>query len=337
MRDVARILTDVRILQSPAWCARTSHVGDLDPELERFFVRLPGSSMRKLTPVLDLIKLLRSCHEYDVVITGNVKTAQLFALFRSMFRVRSPRQIILELMLDEARDSALWRLKRRIQSFLFSSVDIVFVSSTAEVANYSQRLGLPDGRVRFLPFHTNIIEPKILGTRGDYILSAGLTGRDYATLAAAVQGLEHKVTIVSDPLSIQGINFPRNVEIMCDIPYPRYLDVLHNSSFVVVPLKKLVKSTGQVVILEAMAIGKPVIVTKTTGTEDYLDSGVNGILVPVGDHQALRRAIDSLIGDPDLYRNIAENALATIRKRHTFDIYVESILQAADELSTSNP
>lgn len=336
MSNVTRILTDVWIPQSPTWCAKTSHVSDLDQDPEKVLARFPGASIGRLAPVLDLIKILRSRHKYDVVITGNVKTAQLFALCRSVFKVHSPRQIVLELMLDEARDSILWKLKRRIQSFLFSSVDIVFVSSTAEVGNYSRRLDLQDGRVRFLPFHTNITEPKILGTRGDYILSAGLTGRDYATLAASVEGLEYKVTIVSDALSIQGIDFPANVEIMCDIPYSQYLDVLHNCSIVVVPLKKLVKSTGQVVVLEAMGIGKPVIATQTTGTVDYLDSGVNGILVPVGDHRALRRAIDSLISDPDLYRKLAENALATIRKRHTFDIYVENILLVAEELAASN-
>jgi glycosyltransferase involved in cell wall biosynthesis len=85
-----------------------------------------------------------------------------------------------------------------------------------------------------------------------------------------------------------------------------------------------------------MGIGKTGIATQTTGTVDYLDSGVNGILVPVGDHRARRRAIDSLISDPDLYRKLAENALATIRKRHTFDIYVENILLVAEELAASN-
>lgn len=334
MSDTARILTDVRIRQSPAWCAKTSHVDDLEWEAETIQGRFTCSLMRRLRPISQLVKVLRNCHRYDVVITGNVKVAQLFALFRSAFRVGSPRQIILELMLDEAKANVLWTIKRSIQRFLFSSVEIIFVSSTAEVSSYTQRLGLPDGRVRFLPFHTNIIEPKILEMRGDYILSAGLTGRDYETLAAAAHGLEHDVVVVSDPLSIQDIDFPRNVEIMCDIPYARYVEILNHCAFVVVPLKKLVKSTGQVVILEAMGLGKPVIATETTGTVDYIESGVNGILVPVGDHRALRRAIDSLIAEPDLYRKIAENALRTIKKRHTFDIYVENVLRVADELAS---
>ncbi|MDP9045241.1 MAG: glycosyltransferase family 4 protein [Pseudomonadota bacterium] len=52
------------------------------------------------------------------------------------------------------------------------------------------------------------------------------------------------------------------------------------------------------VTLEAMASGCPVVVTPVGGISDLVDPEVTGILIPVGDADALRKAIERLIDDP---------------------------------------
>lgn len=326
-----RILTDIRIAQSPSWTSKTEYLGDRIRS-SPFFSGLSNAS-RIISTVSNFLNIVKYRNDYDVIVNANVRTGQLFALFKSFFRINRPKQIILELMLDEPRNSVLWKLKKRLQRFIFSSIDVIFVSSTREVIDYSGRFGFRNDRFRFLPFHTNIIEPEMVESSGDYILSAGKTGRDYGTFCAAVEDLDYQFIIVSDRLSTRGMKFPRNVEVLYDIPYPRYLSVLKNCRFVVVPLKKLVKSTGQVVLLEAMAQGKPVIATETTGTLDYIRPGINGLLTPVGDWDLLRRAIESLIQDPQLHRTLAKNGLKSIQERHTFKRYTDSIIQAANEIA----
>ena len=326
-----KILTDIQIKQSPYWCEKTDYVGNLSWR-HNIISHIPAKLRNKLGHFLELITIIKHRNKYDVVINASIRNGQLFSLFRSIFRIRKPKHIILELMLDEEKNSIRWKIKKMIQKAAFSSVDLVFVSSTGETVTYSERLKIPKERFRFLPFHTNVIEPQKMNHSDNYIFSAGKTGRDYGTLADAVRDINQKVIIVSDKISVKNVTFPSNVEVFFDIPYQKYLDLLYRCLLVVVPLKKLVKSTGQVAILEAMALGKPVIATRTTGTEDYLQSGLNGILVPVGDSEALRNAINSLINDNDLYKNFSSNALESVKKDHTFDRYVNRILQTAIEV-----
>ena len=313
-----KILTDIEIRQSPLWCNRTDqiHQGE-EPSIWGNFSRL-----------------LKLCGEYDVVITANIKTAQMFGFFRTLFRREKPRHIILELMLDEARNDFRWKLKNILQRFCFSSVDVIFVSAKREIAIYAQRLGLPEDRIQFLPFHTNVVEPRMVENTGDYVLSAGRTGRDYFTLAAAVEGLATKVVVVSDRHHLENVHFPPNVKVFCNISYEKYLELLYGCKFAIVPLKKLVKSTGQVVFLEAMALGKPVIATCTTGTEDYIEDGKTGLLVPPENVPSLRQAIECLINDPVLHSAMAKRALEIIKRKHTFEVYTQTILDVARQITT---
>jgi N,N'-diacetylbacillosaminyl-diphospho-undecaprenol alpha-1,3-N-acetylgalactosaminyltransferase len=50
-------------------------------------------------------------------------------------------------------------------------------------------------------------------------------------------------------------------------------------------------------LLEAMAMGKPIVTTDNVGCREVVDQGLNGYLVPVRDSQALAEAIDNLLGD----------------------------------------
>jgi glycosyltransferase involved in cell wall biosynthesis len=52
-------------------------------------------------------------------------------------------------------------------------------------------------------------------------------------------------------------------------------------------------------LIEAMAAARPVVATRVGGVPDLVDSGVNGVLVPVDDAAALARAIEMIAGDPD--------------------------------------
>ncbi len=327
-----KILTDIQINQSPLWFEMTDYLGSLNSNDKLFNKLLPVKARKKLQPLFELIKILRYRNQYDVVINAGIRQGQLFSLFRKIFHMQKPKHIILELMLDEEKKNLIWKVKKMIQRLVFSSVDIIFVSSIKEIETYSARFGLSKNKFRFLPFHTNIVEPRMVNRSDNYILSAGKTGRDYATLAGAVRELNYKIIIVSDKESTRDVSFPDGAEILNDIPYTNYLTLLYDCRFVVVPLKKFVKSTGQVAILEAMALGKPVIATETTGTIDYIQSGVNGILVPVGDSEALKDAIKRVVNDNKLYKKLAVAALECVKKNHTFEIYVSRVLEAADEL-----
>ncbi len=71
-------------------------------------------------------------------------------------------------------------------------------------------------------------------------------------------------------------------------------------------------------LIEAMAMKIPVISTNITGVPEIVDNGVNGILIPPNDTEALVEAIEKLIADPLLKKQLGDNARKKIEDR--FDI-----------------
>jgi glycosyltransferase involved in cell wall biosynthesis len=68
------------------------------------------------------------------------------------------------------------------------------------------------------------------------------------------------------------------------------------------------------VLLEAMALGKPVIATDCpTGPREILDDGRYGLLVPIGDIGAMADAMDRLLSDTPLREGFARDALERAR------------------------
>jgi glycosyltransferase involved in cell wall biosynthesis len=61
-------------------------------------------------------------------------------------------------------------------------------------------------------------------------------------------------------------------------------------------------------IIEATRLGVPVIASEAGGIPSLIEHGVNGLLVPPGDIEALARAIDSLATDATLRRRLAHAA-----------------------------
>ena len=74
--------------------------------------------------------------------------------------------------------------------------------------------------------------------------------------------------------------------------------------------------------LEAMARGLAVIATDEGGARDLIEDGRTGILVPVGDAEALAAKCLNLLSNPEFLRELGENARATAL-RHTWDRVAE--------------
>ena len=72
-----------------------------------------------------------------------------------------------------------------------------------------------------------------------------------------------------------------------------------DAAFVVMPLVENDFQAGITAILEAMAMGKAVICSRTVGQTDLIVDGVSGLYVPPGDPRALRDAMQRLIDHPE--------------------------------------
>jgi glycosyltransferase involved in cell wall biosynthesis len=71
-------------------------------------------------------------------------------------------------------------------------------------------------------------------------------------------------------------------------------------------------------LLEAMAMGKAVIVSKVDGTTDIIQDGVNGLLVDLANiDRDLAKAIIHLASDPLLLKSLGDRAKATVTDRYS--------------------
>jgi glycosyltransferase involved in cell wall biosynthesis len=94
---------------------------------------------------------------------------------------------------------------------------------------------------------------------------------------------------------------------------------------VVIPRHDLEYETASGTLLEAMAMGRAVITSRTRGGMDILRDGEQGIYVPPGDARALREAIEFLLANPEKARQMGEAGRALVEANYTLDTFVERV------------
>lgn len=93
------------------------------------------------------------------------------------------------------------------------------------------------------------------------------------------------------------------------------------------------------VILEAWAQKAPVVSTRSEGPVWFMQDGMDGLLVPIGDHQGFADAISRIRNDRDLARTLVEGSERTLESRFSRDAVVDAYvsLLGAGQLTRSPP
>jgi glycosyltransferase involved in cell wall biosynthesis len=215
---------------------------------------------------------------------------------------------------------------------------------TVQRAYAIDRLGIPPSKLYLVKhfvdqlFWTAPEQP----VETDMICGAGSEMRDYPTLLEAIRGTDLVCHIATDHVRVDRLGFARRVGAEAfarDAPPnvtigrrpPQELRKLYaRSRFVVVPLRPSDTDNGITVILEAMAMGKPVICSRTEGQVDVIQEGKTGIFVPAGDAEALRRAMLELWNDPARAREMGARGRAYIEQHHSLDKFCHDVKAAID-------
>ena len=81
------------------------------------------------------------------------------------------------------------------------------------------------------------------------------------------------------------------------------------------------------VILEAMAAGLPIAATAAGGVPEILENGVTGLIVPLGDGQAMAEAIVRILRDKDLALRLGAAARTCAELKYTPQAYRRSLTE----------
>ncbi len=167
------------------------------------------------------------------------------------------------------------------------------------------------------------------------ICAAGLEWRDYPTLIEAVRPLtDLRVKLAAaSPWSkrvneTEGRSLPPHVEAR-RYAYDELRLLYAASAFVVAPLYENDFQAGVTTLLEAMAMGKAVIVTRTEGQgSDVVTDGENGLTVAPGDVDGWRAAIARLREDTALRDQLGRNARRWVEENASLELWTDRIVTA---------
>jgi len=189
-------------------------------------------------------------------------------------------------------------VKGLLRVLLTSDVQIL-AQSRSEQQYFSEFL--PPENIAYIPYcqgESPHVSPA-QSTLGEYVFAGGMVNRDYNTLFKCAEELPNIpfVVVASGKNSITQPT-PPNVVLRFDLAPHEFDRLLAASRMVVVPLKEDVGSSGQMVLLKAMSLGKAVAISDIGAIRDYVDDGRTAVLYELGDHASLKTAIGTLHHDP---------------------------------------
>jgi D-inositol-3-phosphate glycosyltransferase len=200
------------------------------------------------------------------------------------------------------------------------SARLVICASQA-LADEARRLGARD--VRVIPSGVEVpdeVEPE---DDPPHVLYAGRLSPEKGVLdlLAAANGLP--LVIVGDgPLRAQ---VPQAVGF---VPHDELSRRYGRAAVVACPSHR--EGFG-VVAAEAMAHGRPVVASAVGGLLDLVSHEETGLLVPPGDAEALRTALDRLLREPALRRRLGDAGRVRARAELSWDRVTERTLEAYDD------
>jgi glycosyltransferase involved in cell wall biosynthesis len=280
------------------------------------------------------LSLLRHRKKFDVAIAPGHLPGLLFALLQRL--LPGPKAHIILVDCLWSRETRTWRriLKRWQMQLCLKSVDLCVVLAKREIQAYSEEFGVDRSKFIFVPHHTSLHPHRFSFeiSSGDYIFAGGNGDRDYRTFIDAIRPLRVPCVVAcTDDRRLAGIELPSHVRRVRATPQ-EFRQLLAGAMMVVVPMEGgRLHSGGQQTFLNAMAVGKPVIVTDPEGASDYIEQGVTGLLVPPGDTIRLGEALRYLLDDENRRREVGERASASAERFSVENAY-DQICSLADKL-----
>ncbi|WP_435073291.1 glycosyltransferase [Halorubrum sp. HHNYT27] len=81
------------------------------------------------------------------------------------------------------------------------------------------------------------------------------------------------------------------------------------------------------VLLEAQSMGLPVVATHHAGIPEIVDDGETGLLVPERDSEALTRALETLLAEPDRWSEMGRHGREHIEQSHSIEAVTDNLME----------
>ena len=263
---------------------------------------------------------------YDAVISWNERLGLMFSLLLKLTGSHVPHVTIFSWISEKKKAEFLQRLH--------SNIDQIILMSSIQKDIAINRLHIPPSKITLLKWGVDQKFWRPMDVEPDMICSAGSEMRDYITLIETMRGLTISCHIAAG--TQRNVMHPTIKAIWKNGAPPPNITVgrkgyaelrmlYARSRFVVIPILPSDSDHGTTSILEAMAMGKAVICSKTTGQVDVIQDGKTGLFVPQGDPAALREAIQYLWDNPDVALRMGNEGRKCVEKHYTLESFVSNV------------
>lgn len=289
----------------------------------------------RLSTLYSVFDLLQHRKQFHVALTSGDLCGLAFAALQRLLPGRRLPTILVDCLWY--RELRVWRryLKRWQMRFCLRGVDRCVVWAEREVETYAREFGVDPAKFVFVPHHMTLHPHRysFVVSNGNYIFAGGNGMRDYRTFVEAVKPLKCPCVIAcTDDRRLKAIELPAHVR-RVRASGLEFRQLMAGAMIVVVPLEGgQIHFGGQQSFVNAMALGKPVVVTDSEGASSYVEHGVTGLLVPPHDVTALCEALRFLLADDRRRRDIGERA-RQVAQNYTVENCYNRICALADEVA----
>jgi glycosyltransferase involved in cell wall biosynthesis len=296
------------------------------PLLRRWLYKIIPVGLAQILEALFLHK------KFDVILTQSERVGLPLALLMKYLRIKTPHALIVSRI--TSMDPKKSRQKKWMLKQAKSAISRFLIWSSEQRRIAIEELDVDPDKIILVKRGTDQKFWKPMPAETDMICSVGMEMRDYPTLVEALAPLNIPCHIAVGAARGQLFEtvkrlydiekMPDNIEVGRK-PYVQLRDLYARCRFTVVPLLPTDSDNGLTAILESMAMGKPVICSRTQGQVDVIEDGVTGIFVPQGDPIALREAIVELWNDPERANEMGRAARRYIEQHHNVEQFVTAI------------
>ena len=190
--------------------------------------------------------------------------------------------------------------------------------------------------VEFVPFGVDVeaLRPDAVRPDVDVVSVGADPHRDFGLLldvARTRPEASFRIVTTAERASSLG-DRPENVAIETDLSFEEMRNRLERARVVALPVRENSYSGATTVLLQAMALAKPVVVTRTAAiAAGYgLVDAENVRLATPGDTAGFGRALDELVADDAAARILAQRARETVKAGLDWERYVERLSGLVD-------
>lgn len=192
--------------------------------------------------------------------------------------------------------------------------------------------GFPAERIRVIPnmiptVPTEISEGKYIGFAGRLNHEKGI--KTLIECAKQTPEIPYKAAGSGSNLSELAAEVPANFQFLGQLRPEQMKDFYRNCRFLVLPSEWF--EGLPMVLLEAMAHGKPLIASQLGGIPEIVEEGKTGLLFEPGKSKKLAEKIKALWENPDACRSMGQAGRQKARKEYSYQRHYERLSQVYEE------